>query len=396
MDDNTQNVIIDEKKDEINEVFKINDYMQEHDKEYDPKNVYAHVGHKAGDKQYYQEVYHKKAASIDRAKDKTLEAAVKTMMCPLIEDHYKIKGKSAADRIMDPPPRFRWRSLREKRQESRRVDNLNNEFRREHPGTGNVPKFDNTTHKFRKNAQRYNKLLKDDFEPKYKARLETIHDWDKMKHFIPLVKVEQQLNGGNAQAAQKKTESTNKRSFKNTKSDRDEREFFALSQTEQSMGIRHTYLKDLMNNTLKFQFRAGMAKEDYMTTHYLELRRGIDQSLNLKDVLMSTREGDETSFWETLSPDMQKLIEMQAETAACFNAILELFGKKHHVDAGTGAFLQEPFAEETQYQNARKRFKTILSNHYQKIGKIREKNHFGTTEEDVNHMKGLAIQNIKK
>ena len=308
--------------------------------------------------------------AVMRRNNAMLQTAVKSMLKPLEADNVKISGKTAMERIMDGPPIIRFRSFSEKRQEDRRAAALQQEYKRMHPTARKVPTFDNATHKFRKNAIRYNNLINDEYATAYKKDLEKYFDWDDVKHFIPMYDVKPNLDPN---AKQEKI--TNKRMFANTQDDKDERAYFINCMTGDDE-TRDIQIKKIIEKTLAFEFRAGMAKEDYMKTHYTELKRAIDQSLHLKGLLENMADG-RLSHWDSLSDDVKHLIEMKMNTARQFKRLFDMYGVKHHVNTETGALLGNQSGYDAGvFMTYKQDYKNNLENNLATLKDIARKNRY--------------------
>ncbi len=129
-------------------------------------------------------------------------------------------------------------------------------------------------------------------------------------------------------------------------------------------------LNRVLNIAMSFHFKAALCNESYMTTHYHDLRKNIDQCILLPELLKR-----DEKYWNTLSDDMKDMIELQAETAQLFKDLFIQFGKKHYIDVMTGNFFDGKF-DEGVYKLARTKYQKALRENYRFVTNLREKNSF--------------------
>ena len=250
-----------------------------------------------------------------KEEDIRLKNAVEGYLPTLVADNYIIKGKSKVDEITDvrvsSPYRFGIKSVIAKGKGAWRSYKLKKEYLgKTGLSKNNCPEFDNTTYKFRENARLYNEENKNEDISKDKNN-ESILNEDK----------------------------------------KDKKTNYDL----------------LLKNSMSFYFKSALCNEYYMTTHYMDLRRNVEQCILLPELMK--RDG---RYWNSLSKDMKDLIELQAKTAQCFKDLFVAFGKRHYVDAVTGDFCPEGI-DEDDYKIARIRYQELLRNNYNKISDLRKK-----------------------
>ena len=147
-----------------------------------------------------------------------------------------------------------------------------------------------------------------------------------------------------------------------------------------------TYLT--MQKAMDFHFKAALCNESYMTTHYVELRKNIDQCILLPELMKR-----DVKYWEELSPEMKKLIEYQAKTAQTFKTLFIEFGKKHHVDVMTGEFYVGAY-DNDDYLGARNNYQKILREYYKTMFEIKEKNSLPSSGKFEKLYKELALKSM--
>ena len=312
-----------------------------------------------------------------------IQKIVTGYMMPLVEDHYVIKGKSKADKITDPPRR-RWRTIAEKRQENRRIDKLKEEYAKEKGAVEHYPDFDNTTYKFRKHAQKYNRLLKEDFAGRFKQQLEDAgYDYDDVSYFIPLVRPKTQPAVVKKKPEQPKVKEK-KNKYPTTPEDASEAKLFVTCMTENDM-LREFQLGRLIEDTMSIHFTSAIASEDYMRDHYLNLRRQTEQCIRLPKVLQRFED-----YWDKVDPEIKEIIDRQAKTAQVYKDMFAAYGVVHNVSLESGDFSRNGKLYKADYKRTREAYQRTLRDNYRYFGAIREKKRYAFTDEEHKKMNELA------
>ena len=146
----------------------------------------------------------------------------------------------------------------------------------------------------------------------------------------------------------------------------------------------------IMNSAMDFHFKAALCNESYMTTHYVDLRKNIDQCILLPELMKR-----DNKYWEELSQDMKDLIELQANTAQVFKDLFIEFGKKHHIDVMTGEFYVGKFDNE-DYEAARLRYQSVLRENYKAMFHIKEKNSLPSSNKFEDLYRKLALKSKRE
>ncbi len=312
-----------------------------------------------------------------------IQKIVTGYMMPLVEDHYVIKGKSKAGKITDPPRR-RWRTIAEKKQENRRIGKLKEEYAKEKGAVDRYPDFDNTTYKFRKHAKKYNRLLKEDFAGRFKQQLEDAgYDYDDVSYFIPLVRPKAQPVVVKKKPEQPKVKEK-KNKYPTTQGDASEANLFVTCMTENDM-LRSFQLGRLIEDTMSIHFTSAIASEDYMRDHYLDLRRQTEQCIRLPKVLKRFED-----YWDKVDPEIKDIIDRQAKTAQVYKSLFSLYGLIHNVNTETGDFSRYGKLYKAEYKRAREEYQATLRDNYRYFGAIREKKRYAFTDAEHKKMKELA------
>ena len=110
-------------------------------------------------------------------------------------------------------------------------------------------------------------------------------------------------------------------------------------------------IEDMVRGTTTISFDVSLCDEDYMASHYSELRHIIDQCIALPELMKR-----EKRTWDGLSDDDKQVVKHQAEKAEALKKVFMLYGKKHNVDTDSGDFIAEPFEKQSEYELAVKEY----------------------------------------
>ena len=295
-----------------------------------------------------------------KEEDYRLKNTIESYLPELISDNYRIKGKkSEVDKITDKvttPYRFGFKSMVAKGKEAWHSYKLKKEFTQ--------------TYKDKKTLIK-SKLESGNFE----------EDENEESLNEELNMTEQTIDN-----CPKFDETT----YKFRKGVQAYNEEKANEEHDENKKNINNNLNLVLERSMSFHFKAALCNESYMTTHYHDLRKNIDQSILLPELMK--RDG---KYWDSLSQDMKDMIELQAKTAQCFKKLFIEFGKKHHIDAMTGNFYVGKF-DNDDYLIAKNEYQKILRENYITMSDIKEKRSLPSSNKFEDLYKSLAMKAMEE